>query len=242
MTLRLHQHLIFDADDTLWENNRYFEAAFRDFVAFLNHEHLTHNEIREVLDTFQLEHRHTNGYGSRSFATSLRHTFQQVMNVEDDNPMLDQAQHFGLRILEQEMEPITGVDATLKVLKSHHDLVLLTKGDPDEQRAKITRSGIEHHFDSTIIVTEKTTETYRELIATTRFDPLQTWMIGNSPRSDINPALQAGLNAIFIPHELTWHLEVEDIASIPEHHSGQLVQLESFDQLLQLFVHDASDV
>ena len=230
------QHLIFDADDTLWENNRYFEAAFRDFVEFLNHEHLSHAEIQEVLDTIQRQNIHLNGYGARSFARSLRETFQHITNVEDDDPLLDDAQRYGLRILEQDMDPIAGVEETLDALRPHHDLIMLTKGDPDEQRAKIARSGIEHYFDEVLIVTEKTTATYLQTIESARLDPLRTWMIGNSPRSDINPALKAGINAVFIPHELTWHLEIEEIKQIDDEHPGQLIQLERIGQLLDVFL------
>jgi putative hydrolase of the HAD superfamily len=230
------QHLIFDADDTLWENNRYFEAAFRDFVEFLNHEHLTQDEIQEVLNTFQRANIRSHGYGSRSFATSLRQTFQHITSVPDDDPRLAEAQAYGLRILEQDMEPVPGVEKTLAKLHPHHDMILLTKGDPDEQRTKIARSGIEHYFDNAIVVTEKTTETYLEALTISTFDPAKTWMIGNSPRSDINPALKAGINAVFIPHELTWHLEIEEIKHIDGEHPGQLIQLDRFEQLTDLFV------
>lgn len=240
MPLTPRQHLIFDADDTLWENNRYFETAFNDFVTFLNHEHLSHQEIRDVLDAFQRDNRHHLGYGSRSFATSLRHTFQQVMHVEANDPVLDEAQHFGLRILELEMEPIPGVEETLTLLRPHHDLILLTKGDPEEQRAKIDRSGITHFFDDTIVVTEKTAATYHETVAAKHLTPSDTWMIGNSPRSDINPALDAGINAVFIPHEMTWHLEIEEISVLAEHRPGQLLQLDSFRELLGHFGESSS--
>ncbi|MEJ7837672.1 MAG: HAD family hydrolase [Thermomicrobiales bacterium] len=235
MPMPRRQHLIFDADDTLWENNRYFETAFSDFVTFLNHEHLGHQDIRDVLDAFQKDNRHHLGYGSRSFATSLRHTFQHVKNVESNDPILDEAQQFGLRILDLEMEPIPGVEETLTLLQPHHDLILLTKGDSEEQRAKIDRSGIEHFFDDTIVVTEKTATTYHETVAAKQLNPLDTWMIGNSPRSDINPALNAGINAVFIPHELTWHLEIEEISTLAEHRPGTLLQLVYFRELLAHF-------
>lgn len=236
MPLTDRQHLIFDADDTLWENNRYFEAAFSEFVAFLNHEHLTQDEIQEVLTTFQRENIAQRGYGARSFASSLRQVFQHITGAADGDPLLDEAEAYGLRILEQEMEAIAGVEATLEKLHPHHDLILLTKGDPDEQRAKIDRSGIERYFDNTIIVTEKTITTYLEAVSVSLFDPARTWMIGNSPRSDINPALQAGINAVFIPHELTWHHEVEEIKHISGEHPGQLIQLGLFEELLDVFL------
>jgi len=236
MSLSDRQHLIFDADDTLWENNRYFEQAFDDFVSFLNHEHLDAAAIREVLDTIQREHRDQHGYGSRVFARSLKETYIRVMAATSDLPVPPEVEHFGLRILEQAMEPIPGVTETLAALRPHHDLILLTKGNVEEQRAKIERSDIAYLFDEALVVAEKHPETYRNLVREHDLDPARTWMIGNSPRSDINPALQAHINAVFIPHPLTWKLEVEEISHIRHHHPGELIELETFPQLQDVFL------
>lgn len=230
------QHLIFDADDTLWENNRYFEESFAEFVSYLDHAHLTSTEIREVLDVFQRVNRLEHGYGSRSFAVSMRQAFMQITQSEEDDPRLPIVERFGLRILKQEMESIADVPETLEQLRPHHDLILLTKGHPEEQQAKIDRSNLGHLFDVTVVVTEKHADTYRELVADRRYDPVKTWMIGNSPKSDINPALQAGINAVFIPHDLTWHLEIEEIAHIREEHPGELVELSRFAELRRIFL------
>ena len=230
------QHLIFDADDTLWENNRYFEDSFAEFVTYLDHAHLTSTEIREVLDVFQRINRTNHGYGSRSFAVSLRQAFMQITESDEDDPRLPDVERFGLRILEQEMEPIADVPETLDRLRPHHDLILLTKGHPEEQRAKIDRSNLGHLFDVSVVVTEKHADTYREIVTDRRYDSAKTWMIGNSPKSDINPALQAGINAIFIPHPLTWLLEIEEIAHIRSDHPGELVELARFAELRRIFL------
>jgi putative hydrolase of the HAD superfamily len=105
--------------------------------------------------------------------------------------------------------------------------MLLTKGHPEEQRLKIERSGLEPFFNATAVVHEKTEETYRAIVQERQLDPARTWMIGNSPRSDINPALAAGLNAVFIPHEHTWGLEKEKIV----HAGGRLLTLRAFGEL-----------
>lgn len=228
------QTLIFDADDTLWENNIYFERAFADFVAFLDHEHLTAAEIQVIMDDLERATRHTHGYGARAFASRLRDTYQHIHPVDDADPVLDEVEAFGLRILEQEFELLPGVEKVLEALKPHHRLVMLTKGNDDEQRAKIARSGIEHHFDGVAIPSEKSVETYREALITFDSAPETTWMIGNSPRSDINPALAAGLNAVYIPHPNTWHLEVEEVI-VPEGEHGRLVELASVRDLATVF-------
>jgi putative hydrolase of the HAD superfamily len=230
-----HQHLILDADDTLWENNIYFIRAFEDFVTFLDHEHLTSNEILLMLDELEIANRSTHGYGARAFARSLRDTFQQITGVPDDHPDLETAENLGLRILNDPFDLMEGVDTTLELLAENHTLYLLTKGHENEQRPKIERSGLESRFRAVIITPEKTADTYRETIDQLAIDPADTWMIGNSPRSDINPALAAGLNAIYIPHPQTWHLEVEDLTTPPSE-DRLLLHLERFDHLRDIFV------
>ncbi len=229
------QHLILDADDTLWENNIYFERAFEDFVRFLDHEHLTSSEIQVILDELEIANRATHGYGARAFARSLRDTFQRIVGVPDNHPDLDTAEQLGLRILEDPFDLMEGVASTLYALHGHHRLYLLTKGHDVEQRPKIERSGLEDRFDAVIITPEKTPETYQNTVDSLGIDPSETWMIGNSPRSDINPALAAGLNAVYIPHPRTWHLEVKQLATPPTT-DRRLLQLERFSLLLNVFV------
>ena len=115
------------------------------------------------------------------------------------------------RILEQPVEVIEGVEETLDYLAPRHDLTLFTKGHPEEQRLKVDRSGLGRYFAHTAIVKEKDAAAYRRLVAERGFDPRETWMIGNSPKSDINPALEAGLNAVLVPHAHTWVLERQDL-------------------------------
>jgi putative hydrolase of the HAD superfamily len=228
-TLPDRQTLLLDADDTLWENNVYYERAFDEFVEFLAHEHLTAGEIREVLDRFEI----ANGFGARAFARSLTDTFAEISGSRDLDT-LRQVERFGLRILEIDIEIIAGVEETLAALRPHHDLFLFTKGDLEEQRLKIERSGIGHIFDAHIIAADKQTHTYAELADSMGLDPEHTWMIGNSKKADIKPALEAGLHAVFVPHPMTWHLEHIDF----EHHpdwKGRFAEVERFPDLRTLF-------
>lgn len=228
------QHLLFDADDTLWENNIYFEHAFAEFVTFLNHEHLSTAEIQAVMDELQNANRGTHGYGARSFAHSLRATYQHIAGVPDHDPDLETVERMGLRILDQEFEIMDGVLETIDALRPHHDLMIVTKGHLEEQRAKVERSGIDHHFDSVVIVEEKDEQTYRSIVESLDFDSRRTWMIGNSPRSDINPAIRAGINAIYIAHPRTWHLEAEDVTEPPDL-DQTLLHLPRFSDLAGVF-------
>ncbi len=236
----VRQHLLIDADDTLWENNIYFEQAFADFVTFLDHEHLSVAEIQAVMDELQIANRAAHGYGARSFARSLRETFQQIAGASHDDPDLDTVERMGLQILDQQFEIMEGVVETIEALRPHHDLVVVTKGHHEEQKLKVERSGIDHHFDAVVIVDEKDEHVYRSLVDSLDLDPGLTWMIGNSPRSDINPALQAGINAIYIPHPRTWHLEVEELAGTPDP-SIDLLRLARFSDLVGVFAPGARE-
>jgi putative hydrolase of the HAD superfamily len=112
-------------------------------------------------------------------------------------------------------------------------LILVTKGDPAEQTGKLERSGLASSFTAVEVLPEKHHDAYLALSAHHRCDAGRTWMIGNSPRSDINPALRAGLHAIFIPHNFTWILEHEAVEQPP---AGQnLLELQAFRQLLDHF-------
>ena len=229
------QHLLFDADDTLWENNVYFERAIHDFVTYLNHESLSHDEIRAMLDDVERATLVSHGYGARGFAHTLRETFLQITGSRDV-AQLTTVETLGLRILETEIELISGVRETLEALRPHHDLFLVTKGQLDEQQAKIERSGIAGLFDAHVVTEEKRVETYEETTQTLDLDPEKSWMIGNSPKSDIGPALAAGLNAIFVPHEMTWHLEHVEIVPDPTWR-GRLVEVHTLPETTTLFRH-----
>jgi putative hydrolase of the HAD superfamily len=124
-----------------------------------------------------------------------------------------------------------GVEQTLEYLASKYELTICTKGHFEEQKLKIDRSGLQRFFVHSEIVREKTADAYRSLAQARRFDGARTWMIGNSPKSDINPALEAGLNAVYIPHPRTWILERAEIRDVP----GRLLRLDRFEALKEHF-------
>ena len=144
-------------------------------------------------------------------------------------PRCSQRRAFGERILAQPLEVLDGVEETLQALGARHDLTLMTKGHPEEQRLKIDRSGLGSYFRHAAVVAEKDVDAYHQLVADVGLDPALTWMVGNSPRSDVNPALAAGLNAVFIPHPHTWRLEHEDLLDPPG--PGRLLVLDRFADL-----------
>ena len=225
------QFLLIDADDTLWENNIYFERAFEEFVAFLDHSSMTPGEVRDVLDEIETANNRIHGYGSLNFGRNLRqcyeHLAERAVRAED----LRTVMAFAERILECPMEVIAGVPETLEYLSGRHDLTLFTKGHPEEQKLKIDRSGLGRFFGHAAIVKEKDRAAYCRLVEERGLDAARTWMVGNSPKSDINPAMEAGLNAVFVPHAHTWVLERQEIR--PGH--GRLLLLGEFRELREHF-------
>ncbi len=225
------QYLIFDADDTLWENNVYFERAFDEFVEFLAHSTLAPAEVRNVLDRIEVVNREIHGYGARNFGHNLRQCYQRLAEREFSADDLDRVMSFAERILEQPLELIEGVAETIAFLAARHDLILFTKGHPEEQAYKIEVSGLAPHFRHTAIVKEKDAGSFRALVEECGLALDRTWMVGNSPRSDINPALEIGLGAVYIPHARTWTLETEEIRN----GAGRLLVLDRFGELRRHF-------
>ena len=227
----MRQHLIIDADDTLWENNIYFERAFDEFVAFLDHSSLSAAQIRAVLDEIEEANSKIHGYGSLNFARNLRQCYQNLCERDVREADLKTVMGFAERILECPMEVIEGVPETLEYLSLRHELTLFTKGHPEEQKLKVERSGLAPFFHYTAIVREKDPAAYRKLVEGRAMDATHTWMIGNSPKSDINPALEAGLKAVFVPHAHTWVLEKQEIQQA----DGRLLILDRFGDLRRHF-------
>lgn len=225
------QHLIFDADDTLWENNIYFEEAFDQFCAYLNHSSLTPDEIRGILDEIEIVNNQIHGYGAVNFGRNLSQCYLRLAERAVDEHDLAKVTAFAHEILSREVELMEGVAETLPFLAERHELTLFTKGETKEQNRKIDLSGLRPLFAHCAVVKEKNREAYLELARVRGFDAARTWMIGNSPKSDINPALDAGLRAVYVPHERTWTLERQEIRNDTE----RLVVLKNFSDLLEWF-------
>ncbi|MDT4970175.1 MAG: putative hydrolase of the superfamily [Pseudonocardiales bacterium] len=225
------QTLIFDADDTLWENNVLFERVIDDFLDWLAHPTLDRAQIRTIFDEIEAANTVAHGYGSRIFLRSLRDCFGRLSERPTTDAEARAIEDLAVALIENRIELIPGVAATLDELGTRHDLLLMTKGDFDEQQRKIDASNLAAHFRATHIVAEKDTEAYRRLVTEHMLSPASTWMIGNSPKSDILPARRAGLNAVFIPNENTWVLErdVLDPADVG------VLRLTAFPELVHYF-------
>jgi putative hydrolase of the HAD superfamily len=186
-----------------------------------------------VLNEVERECIVSHGYGLISFAHALMRTFEQLA-VEPVTPEQHERIHsFAHAIAEHPVEIINGVPETLQYLSEKHHLILVTKGNVTEQSGKVERSGLKEYFAAVEIVAEKNAHAYADVVGKYGLAHDETWMIGNSPKSDINPALAAGLNAVFVPHDQTWILEHEEVAEAPQ--GQRLLVIEKFAGLREYF-------
>jgi putative hydrolase of the HAD superfamily len=209
------QTLLIDADDTLWENNVYFERAIASFISFLNHHEFSPEQVRGVLNDVERECIVTHGYGLHSFAHALMRTFERLSARPVTPELQAQVRSFTHSIENHDIELLPEVPETLQHLWQRHRLILVTKGAVPEQSGKVERSGLKQYFAAVEIVAEKNAAVYSHVVEQFGLDRQATWMVGNSPKSDINPALAAGLHAVFVPHGDTWILEHEEMNSAP---------------------------
>jgi putative hydrolase of the HAD superfamily len=219
--------LLIDADDTLWENNIFFEKTVDHFISQLEHLGYTREYIRHILNETERRNIRQHGYGVRSFRRSLEETYLKLAGNSARREMVQEIERMSAELEATPPLILDGVPETLAYLSKHHRLILLTKGEPAEQAAKVERSGLQPYFDAIEIVLEKEPGIYERMVEQFKIVKTHGWMVGNSPRSDINPALQAGLNAVFIPHSATWELEKTELES----GTGKLLILASFREL-----------
>jgi putative hydrolase of the HAD superfamily len=223
--------LLVDADDTLWENNVFFEKTVDQFFELVEPFGYARAYARHILNETERRNIRQHGYGVRSFGRSLEETYMKLAgNLAQRGALVK----ITAMVAELEKTPprvLEGVPETLAYLAGRHRMILFTKGEPAEQADKVERSGLQGFFDVIEIVGEKNAETYGNLINKHHVVKSHGWMVGNSPRSDINPALQAGLNAVFVPHAATWELEHEELQS----GTGKLLIVTRFRDLREHF-------
>ena len=219
--------LLIDADDTLWENNIFFEKTIEHFITQLEHLGYTREYIRHILNETERRNIRQHGYGVRSFRRSLEVTYLKLAGNAARREIVQEIERMAVELEATPPHILDGVPETLAYLAKHHRLILLTKGEPAEQAGKVERSGLQSYFDAIEIVLEKDVGAYARMIEQFKIVKTHGWMVGNSPRSDINPALHAGLSAVFIPHAATLELEKCELES----GGGKLLILTSFREL-----------
>jgi len=211
---RIERTLLVDADDTLWECNIYYSQCTRDFGEHMTILGYDVEQARKIQSVAEIEVIAEYGYSPEGYVHSLEITYErlaQQAGSDADPAEIARIAEYTEVVLKPRMVLLDHVQETLASLRPSSKLVLVTKGDQGHQQLKVDNSGLSHLFDAQYIVPEKHDDTYIEIARAETLDWANTWMIGNSPRSDINPAVRAGLGAIYIPHPASWVAELEPI-------------------------------
>jgi len=223
--------LIIDADDTLWENNIFFDKAISHFVVQLEYLGYTPDYVRHILNETERRIIRQHGYGVRSFRRSLEETYLKLAGNMARREVIKGIEQMANELETTPPQILEGVPETLAYLAKRHRLILLSKGEAAEQAGKVERSGLQSYFDAIENVMEKNAGIFERLIEQFKIVKSNGWMVGNSPDTDINPAVQSGLNAVLIPHVATWNVDKGAIES----GVGRLLILNTFRELRSHF-------
>jgi putative hydrolase of the HAD superfamily len=199
----------FDADDTLWQNEQFFRLTEQRFVELLR-DHAGPDHLAERLLEAEKRNLGQYGFGIKGFTLSMIETAIEVTAGRVPGAAIGQILEMGREMLSHPIEPLDHVAETLESLASSHRLVLITKGDLFDQERKLAQSGLGDMFSAVEIVSDKREETYRRVFARHGDGPASAMMVGNSMKSDVVPAIEAGSWGVHVPHELTWVLERVD--------------------------------
>lgn len=225
--------IAFDADDTLWHNESTFQATEAQLVEMLASYHPDEHVRQRLLETEVHNLKHF-GYGVKGFTLSMIETAIELTGGEIRGSDIHRIIDWGRQMLNAPVELLEGVRETVETLAGSYKLMLLTKGDLFDQEQKLARSGIGEQFSAVEIVSEKNVDTYRRIIARAGVEPRQFLMVGNSLKSDVLPALDAGASAVHIPYYTTWAHERVDEESIAGREFPRLTNIRELLPLLPL--------
>ncbi|MCK4559545.1 MAG: HAD hydrolase-like protein [Calditrichia bacterium] len=228
------KRLILDADDTLWENNIYYINTAEDFVDLITQSGLSKEKIEQDFQTLERKVVKEMGYGSQNYLYILRTVFEQyasVINIQDITPEFEEICSEFESHLHTPPKIFPEVPSILAKLGEKYQLYILTKGNIEEQKQKLEKSELLKYFQQAFVESEKDINTYRRILKDNQWAVDEICMIGNSPKSDINPALKLGMCAVLIPYQHTWVLEDEPL--LPNQDRLKIVQ--SFSDLPSLF-------
>ncbi|WP_294628058.1 HAD family hydrolase [uncultured Bacteroides sp.] len=223
--------IAFDADDTLWSNEPYFQEVEKQYIALLQ-PYGTPEKTAAALFQTEMNNLNCLGYGAKAFTISMIETALQLSGQTIPATDIERIVSLGKSLLQMPVEPLAGVEETLKILKDtgKYRLVVATKGDLIDQQNKLERSGLAPYFEHIEIMPDKTEKEYLRMLNILQIAPAELVMVGNSLKSDIQPVLSLGGYGIHIPFEVMWQHEVVDTFT-----HKHLKQIEKFNELLTLF-------
>jgi len=223
--------LLVNADNTLWESSVFFEHTLERFFSLVEPFGYARAYARHILNETERHNIQQHGYGLRSFARSLEQSYMKLAGGLAQKSALEEVASMAAELEHTPPRVLDGVPETLAYLSSRHRMILFTEGEPAEEAAKVERSGLQGFFDSIEIVADKSIRVYLDLIDKHHVVKSHAWLVGSNALQEINPALQAGLNAAFVPHAATATRESTDVQS----GTGKLLIVSSFRGLRDHF-------
>lgn len=219
--------IAFDADDTLWVNEPYFQEAEAQFCILLENYHSRKTISQELFKT-EMKNLQFYGYGIKSFLLSMIETANRISDKTVSSEVIEKIIDIGHELLQKPIELLQGVQETLEQLTKNYKLIVATKGDLLDQERKLKNSGLEHYFHHIEIMSDKKVSDYQKLLKHLNCQPENFLMLGNSIKSDIMPVLGIGGYGAYIPYYVTWMHEQHE----HEIKNEKFIQLKSIDEIL----------
>ncbi len=227
MKLPQIQVIAFDADDTLWVNEPYFQETEKQFCSLLE-DYLPHHTVSQELFKTEMANLPLYGYGIKAAMLSMIETIYTVSEGRAPIQLIEKTIALGKEMLQKPIELLDGVEETLEALRGKYRLVMATKGDLLDQERKLMKSGLEPYFHHIEIMSEKKTNDYRKLLKHLDCQPENFLMLGNSIKSDIFPVLELGGHAAHIPYHVTWAHEHHEV----QQQDPDFIQLTKINEIL----------
>jgi len=220
--------IAFDADDTLWINEPYFQEAEKEFCTLLE-DYLPQHSVSQELFKTEMKNLHLYGYGVKGFMLCMVETVSRISEGIASMQLINRTIEIGQELLQKPIELLEGVTETLDALKGKYRLVVATKGDLLDQERKLKNSGLQDYFHHIEIMSDKKESDYQKLLKHLDCKPEHFLMLGNSIKSDVLPVLEIGGFAAHIPYHVTWSHEQH------EHHleHSNFMELKSIDEILR---------
>ena len=223
--------IAFDADDTLFINEPYFQETEEKFCALMSN-YLTHHSLSQQLFKTEIENLSLYGYGIKGYILSMIEAAMKISNNTISLEIIEKIIQYGKELLEKPIELLDGVEETLEALKGKYKLIVATKGDLKDQQSKLHRSGLGPYFHHIEVMADKQEINYQKLLGRLEIKPEEFFMIGNSLKSDVLPVLAIGGHAVHIPFHTTW--EHEKISHKVEHPNFKT--MEKISDVLQILL------
>jgi putative hydrolase of the HAD superfamily len=213
--------IAFDADDTLFVNEPYFQETEHKFCSLME-DYLSHQSLSQELFRIEIQNLPVYGYGIKAYILSMIEAAMKISNNTISVEIVEKIIEYGKELLEKPIELLDGVEETLSALHGKYKLVVATKGDLKDQHRKLHDSGLGKYFHHIEVMSDKQTIDYQKLIGRLEIKPNEFYMIGNSLKSDVLPVLDMGGYAVHVPFHTTW--EHEKISHKVEHPNFKTIE------------------